>query len=75
MPPLNDNWHQWRGAIDEKMNTHASKLEDHCERIAAAEQAISKVLVKLAVPLFVMGIAGPVIGAIIVFVVTNALKH
>jgi len=52
MPIDNENWQRWRGAIDEKMETHTMKIEDHCERLSDLEKRVGDILVKLAVPLF-----------------------
>jgi hypothetical protein len=62
---------RWRGAVDMKLEHHEAKIEDHCERLATVEEKVSQVLVKLAVPLFLVGISGPVVGALIVWAITK----
>ena len=75
MPNHNDHdridLERWRGQVDMKLEHHTAKIEDHCDRLAAVEEKVGQVLVKLAVPLFMVGIAGPVIGALIVWAVTK----
>ena len=53
------------------MNSHDDRLNDQCERIDAADEKLSQVVTKLAVPLFLVGISGPVIGAVIVWLITK----
>lgn len=67
-------WERWRGTVDERMNSHEERLNDHCDRLETLGDKISQVLTKLAVPLFFVGIAGPVIGAVIVWALTKGTK-
>lgn len=64
-------WERWRGTVDERMNSHEDRLNDQCERIDTTDEKLSQLLTKLAVPLFLVGIAGPVIGAVIVWAITK----
>jgi hypothetical protein len=62
----NEEWQRWRGATEQRISNHDMKIEDHCERLAEVEKGLNAVLVKLAVPLFAVSIAGTVLGALVV---------
>lgn len=66
-----NEYHRWRGGIDVLVKNHAEMLESHSERLNTLDEKVRDVLVKLAVPLFLVGIAGPVVGALIVWAITK----
>jgi len=81
MPNHNSNdeheridWDRWRGQTDMKLEHHDAKIEDHCDRLAQVEEKVGQVLVKLAVPLFLVGITSPMVGALIVWMITKGTK-
>ncbi len=57
-----------------RLEVHQDTIAGHHRRIESLDVKVSEVLTKLAVPLFLVGIAGPVIGAMIVFALTKSLK-
>lgn len=67
-------WHEWRGAVNTRLEHQEARQDEHALDIAELKRSVSAVLVKLAVPLFAVGILGPVVGAFIVMLLTNALK-
>ena len=71
----NDEWERWRGATEQRMNAQEERLCSHADRLDSVEDKVGQVLVKLAVPLFIVGIAGPMVGAVIVALITNSLKR
>ena len=71
---MNENWNRWRGEVQTRLDSHAKRLDDHCNDIDAMKQKINDVTVKLAVPLFLTSLVGTGIGAIIVWLVTHGLK-
>ena len=67
-------WHEWRGTVNTRLMHTETRQDEHALEIADLKKSVSAVLIKLAVPLFAVGILGPVVGAFIVMMLTNALK-
>lgn len=67
----NQDWDRWRGSIDTQMETHAENIDTHARRLDTLDSKVGDILFKLAVPLFLVGIAGPVVGALIVWAITK----
>jgi len=71
---MTPEWDQWKGAIDAKMETAGERFEEVEARLLRIEEKVADVVAKLAVPLFIAGISGPIIGALIVYVLTKQTK-
>lgn len=70
----NDDQHEfnrWRGGIDVLVKNHTEALESHARRLDSLDDKVRDVITKLAVPLFLVGISGPVVGALIVWAITK----
>jgi hypothetical protein len=68
------DWDRWRGAVDMKLDVHHGNIDHHAKRLDTLDAKVSDIVVKLAIPLFFVGVAGPVIGALIVFSLTKNMK-
>lgn len=71
---MTPDWSEWKGTMHVKMETAEQRLHDIETRMEKIEEKVSDVVSKLAVPIFLAGISGPFIGAIIVFVITKGFK-
>lgn len=71
---MTPEWDQWKGAIDVKMETATERFSELEARLLRIEEKVADVVAKLAVPLFIAGISGPIIGALIVYVLTKQTK-
>lgn len=68
------DWDRWRGAIDTQMNTHAETIDSHSRRLDTLDTKVADILVKLAVPLFLISLVGVGLGGLIVALLTRQLK-
>jgi len=57
-----------------KMETAEDRLLEIETRMVKLEEKVSDVVAKLTVPLFLAGVAGPIIGGLLVAVISRALK-
>lgn len=64
-----ENWHNWRGKMDERMDNHQTQLAAHEEEINKLNEKVGAILSKLAVPLFLVGIAACVAGGVLVAII------
>lgn len=71
MPP---HWSEWKGNMMAKMESSVERILELEGRMDKLEEKVSDVIAKITVPLFIVGMAGPIVGAIIVAVVTRTLK-
>lgn len=71
---MTPEWDQWKGAVDVKIENASERFESIEERMRTLEKQVGDVVAKLSVPLFLAGISGPIIGAIIVYVLTKSAK-
>ena len=71
---MTPEWDQWKGAMDVKMETASERFAEMEARLKHVEEKVSEVVAKLSVPLFIAGISGPIIGALIVYVLTKQIK-
>lgn len=71
---MTPDWNEWKGAMDVKMETATERFAELEARLERIEEKVSDVVAKLAVPLFMAGISGPIIGALIVYVLTKQSK-
>jgi hypothetical protein len=71
---MTPEWDQWKGAMDAKMETAGERFQELEARLKHVEEKVSEVVAKLSVPLFIAGISGPIIGALIVYVLTKQIK-
>ncbi len=71
---MTPDWNEWKGAMDVKMETATERFAELEARLERIEEKVSDVVAKLAVPLFMAGISGPIIGALIVYVLTKQTK-
>lgn len=71
---MTPDWNEWKGAMDVKMETASEHFEELEARLDKLEEKVSDVVAKLSVPLFIAGISGPIIGALIVYVLTKQIK-
>lgn len=71
---MTPEWNEWKGAMDVKMETATERFSELEARLKRIEEKVSDVVAKLAVPLFMAGISGPIIGALIVWFITKGNK-
>jgi hypothetical protein len=67
-------WNEWKGAVDVKIENTAERFNELEQRMRALEDKVGDIVAKLAVPLFLAGIGGPILGAIIVYMLTKGIK-
>jgi hypothetical protein len=67
-------WGEWKGTMSVKMQTAEDRLEELESKLSKVEDKVAEIVAKLTVPLWLAGIGGPIIGAVIVAAVTRAMK-
>lgn len=71
---MTPEWNEWKGAIDVKIENVAERFENIDDRMRKLEDKVGEVVARLSVPVFLSAIAGPIIGAVIVWFLTKGTK-
>lgn len=71
---MTPEWNEWKGAVDVKIENVAERFESVEERMRKIEDKVGEMVAKLSVPVFLSATAGPIIGALIVYLLTKANK-
>ena len=68
---MTPEWNEWKGEVNVKIENTAERFSLIEQRMHVLEDKVSDIVAKLAVPLFLAGIGGPIMGAIIVYLFTK----
>ncbi len=73
-PREREEWQRWRGSSDERMKSLEDKACEQEDKIEELSKAVSAVLVKLAVPLFMVSIGGVVLGGVVMALIGRLIQ-
>lgn len=71
---MTPEWNEWKGEVNVKIENVSERFQSIDERMQKLEDKVGEVVARLSVPVFLSATAGPIIGALIVWVLTKAVK-